>query len=62
MEPIRIPPKEAREKAMAGSTLLVCGYEDEEKCRPIALEGSITFNEFKQRLPNLSKDQDITFF
>ncbi len=62
MEPIRITPKEAREKAKAGRTLLVCGYEDEAKFKPIALEDSISFGEFKQKLPTISKDQDITFY
>lgn len=61
MEPKRISPEEVRQKAGSGA-LLVCAYEDEERCNSIKLEGSITFGEFKRTLASLSKDQDITFY
>ena len=61
MEPVRITPQEARQKVKSGS-LLVCGYEDEAKCKPIMLEGAISFGEFQKKLPKLSKDQDIIFY
>lgn len=62
MEPQRIPPREAREKVKSGSALFVCAYEDEARCKSNNLEGSITFGEFKRKLPKLSKDQDIIFY
>lgn len=61
MEPVRITPQEAREKVKSGS-LFVCGYEDESRCRPIMLEGAISYNEFQKKLPTLSKDQEIVFY
>ncbi len=61
MEPVRITPQEVREKVKSGS-LLVCGYEDESKCRTMMLEGAITFGEFQKRLPTLTKDQDVIFY
>lgn len=49
MGPQRITPEEARERVKAGNALFVCAYEDETRCKPNNLEGSMTFGEFKQR-------------
>ncbi len=38
------------------------GYDDDAKCRQIALEGSISLTEFQSRLPALPKSQEIIFF
>jgi hypothetical protein len=61
-EPKRITPEEVREKLKSGNVLLVCAYEDEAKFRRMQLEGAISFNEFKSKLPSLSKDQEIVFY
>ncbi len=61
-EPIRIPPEEARRKVMSGEALLVCAYEDEEKFRKKHLEDAISLQEFKTRLPFLSREQEIIFY
>jgi rhodanese-related sulfurtransferase len=61
-DPIRISPEEARQKVTAGSALLVCAYDDEEKFKRVHLDGSISFGEFKSRLPSLAKDQEIIFY
>ncbi len=61
-EPIRIPPEEARRKVMSGEALLVCAYEDEEKFRKMHLEDAISLQEFKARLPFLSREQEIIFY
>jgi hypothetical protein len=61
-EPIRISPREAQEKVAAGTALLVCAYDDEEKFKNNSLEGSISFSEFQSRLPSLSPDQEIVFY
>lgn len=37
----RMTPHQAHEKATQGEALLVCAYDDEEKCRDVALAGSI---------------------
>lgn len=61
-EPKRITPGEAHEKVKSGKTLLVCAYEDDAKFKKMQLEGAISFNEFKSKLPSLSKDQEIVFY
>ena len=58
----RIEPAEAREKVKRGVALLVCGYDDEAKCRQFALEGALTFREFLGRAMSLPKDREIIFF
>lgn len=61
-EPDRISPEEAHQKVKAGKALLVCAYEDEAKFRKMQLQGAISLNEFKSRLPSLPKDQEIVFY
>ena len=60
--PERIGAEEVHKKLKAGTAILVCAYEDDEKFKTYALEGAISFNEFKSRLPSLSKDQEIAFY
>lgn len=61
-EPIRVTPEEAYEKLKSGKALLVCAYEDEAKFKAMQLEGAISFNEFKTKLPSLGKDQEVVFY
>ncbi len=61
-EPIRISAEEARKKVTSGEALLVCAYEDVEKFRKMHLESAISLQDFKARLPSLSRDQDIIFY
>jgi hypothetical protein len=61
-EPIRISPKEAREKSTSGVALLVCGYDNEDKFRANHLGGTISFADFESRLPSLKTDQEIIFY
>ena len=61
-EPKRITPEEVHQKLKAGKALLVCAYEDESKFKKMRLQGAISFNEFKSRLPSLQKDQEIVFY
>lgn len=58
----RIDVAEARQRVMAGRALLVCAYEDEQKCRRINLEGSINLTQFASRVATLPKDQEIIFY
>lgn len=62
IETKRISPEEAYQKLKAGEALLVCAYEDEAKFKMMPLQGAISFNEFKSRLPSLTKDQEIIFY
>jgi hypothetical protein len=61
-EPIRISPEEVRGKVTSGSALLVCAYEDDEKCKKVNLEGAIFLTEFRSKLPRLPKDQEFIFY
>ena len=61
-EPMRISPEEVHQELKAGKTLLVCAYEDEAKFKKVRLQGAISFNEFKSKIPSLSKDQEIVFY
>jgi hypothetical protein len=61
-EPIRIPAEEARKKVTSGEAILVCAYEDEEKFRRMHLQDAISLQNFKTRLPALSREQEIIFY
>jgi hypothetical protein len=57
----RISVEDAREHVKRGA-LLVCAYDDEEKCHRMKLEGSMTLRELEGRLPSLPKDHEIIFY
>ena len=61
-EILRIPPDEAREKVTSGSALFVCAYADDEKFKKNHLEGGMSLNDFKSKLPSLSKEQEIILY
>jgi hypothetical protein len=61
-EPERVTAEEVHEKLKSGRALLVCAYEDETKFKAMRLEGAISLNEFKSKLPSLAKDQEIVFY
>jgi rhodanese-related sulfurtransferase len=58
----RISPEEVSGKLKAGTALLVCAYDDEDKFRRMHLEGAISLDALKSRLPSLPKDQEIVFY
>jgi hypothetical protein len=62
IEPERIPPEEARKRVSSGAAIFVCAYDDEEKFKRIHLEGSMSFDEFRERIATLSRDQEIIFY
>ena len=53
-----------RHESDQDDVLLVCAYEDEDKCRDMLIEDSLTLKELKgkERDKDLSKDQDIIFY
>jgi hypothetical protein len=61
-EPERISPEDAYKKLKAGSALLVCAYEDEDRFRTAYIEGALSFNAFKSKLSSLPKDQEIILY
>ncbi len=56
----RIDVEEARRRVQAGDALLVCAYEDDDKCGAMALEGSIPLSELRRR--GVEPDQPIVFY
>lgn len=62
MDTPRITPEEARTKVQHGDALLVCAYDDQEKCRDLHLEGAIDMQELQEKLPDLDKEQEIIFY
>ena len=62
ISPVRVAPKEVYQRLKAGTTLLVCAYDDEDTFKQRQLEGAISLKEFKSRLPSLSKEQEIVFY
>lgn len=59
MSATRISPHDAMEKTKEGA-LLVCAYDDEEKCNTIKLEGAISLGALQARQP--SKQQELIFY
>lgn len=61
-EPKRISPEEIYPKLKSGKALLICAYEEDAKFKKLQLQGAVSLNEFKSKLPSLSKDQEIVFY
>jgi len=53
---------EALERAASGKALLVCAYRDEEACRKVQREGSISLARPESKRAGLPKDQEIVFY
>jgi hypothetical protein len=58
----RISVGEVRKEVTSGRALLVCAYEQEEKCNQVALEGSLSLTRFQERAPTLPRNQEVIFF
>jgi hypothetical protein len=61
-EPKRVTPEEIYQRLKRGAVLLVCAYEDDAKFKKMQLQGAISLNEFKSKLPSLTKEQEIVFY
>jgi len=59
---IRISPQEAKEKVEAGTGVVVCAYDDEEKFKRNHLAGAISLAAFRSRLASIPTDQEIIFY
>ncbi|MDI6854849.1 MAG: ArsR family transcriptional regulator [Deltaproteobacteria bacterium] len=58
----RVSPEEIYPKIKTGEALLVCAYDDEHKFRAYHLDGAISLNEFRQKLPSLSPGREIVLY
>jgi hypothetical protein len=61
-ERMQISAVEAHERVTSGKALLVCAYRDDDACRKVLLEGSISLSRLESKRPGLSKDQEIIFY
>jgi rhodanese-related sulfurtransferase len=55
-------PEQARRDVASGKALLVCAYDDEEKCRQYRLANALSLAELKAREATLPKDREIIFY
>ena len=58
----RIDPETARAHLTSSQALLVCAYDDPEKCRENFIEGAIGLQEFAARAQQLPRTQEIIFY
>jgi hypothetical protein len=56
----RINVDEARRDVESGRALLVCGYQDETKCRSMRLAGSLTLSDLAAR--DVPRDRELIFY
>jgi hypothetical protein len=61
-EVARVGPDEARRKVESGEAILVCAYDDAEKCRQMHLEGAIDMQELEAKLADLPKEKELIFY
>lgn len=58
----RVSPNRAWEMLEDQDALLICAYDDEDKCRDLKLPGSISRNELGKREDALEKDRWLVFY
>ena len=59
----RVTPQDVRPRMREpDGPLLICAYEDEDKCRSVRLDGALTLKEFQHRLPTIRKDRELVFY
>lgn len=63
-QPARVSPTDARVALTSGvnEAVLVCAYDDEQKCRENMLEGAITLRRFEQTLAGVPRSHEIIFY
>ena len=62
-EATRVSPSYVWDKLHSSSdTLLVCAYEDAEKCRKFHLRGALDMQQFESRLLTIGKQREIVFY
>ena len=61
-DPVRIEFEDARRLIESGKAPLVCAYDDPGKWKKVQLAEAISYDDFRQRLPNLPKSQEIIFY
>ncbi len=58
----RVSVAEARKRLSSSDALVVCAYEDQDKCEKIRLAGALTYNELKAMETSLSTARELIFY
>jgi hypothetical protein len=58
----RIEPNEAHRKASSKQAVLVCAYDDEDKCNRMRLEGGMSLKELQSRESSLDRNTELIFY
>lgn len=57
-----IDPQTARDKVRSREAILVCAYDDEDKCRELRLDGALTLTQFLHTLDDRDRRDEIIFY
>jgi hypothetical protein len=58
----RVTVEDARREVEAGRALLVCAYDDAEKCRKLRLENAIALHDLQRRVDSVPHNQTLIFY
>ena len=58
----RVSAEQARRDVEAGRALLVCAYDDENKCRQLRLQNAIVLQDLQRRLASIPPNQTLIFY
>jgi hypothetical protein len=58
----RIDPQQVRRDVTSGNALLVCAYDDPEKCQQYRLPEALSLAELQAQEANLDRDCEIIFY
>jgi hypothetical protein len=60
--PDRIDPQQAYDDLQSREALLVCAYDDDDKCAQYPLSGAISLTEFQAQERSVPKSREIIFY
>jgi len=58
----RLSPQDAHDKVQDGKALLICAYDSDEKFSQMALDGAISFDEYRSMQPTLPRNKELIFY
>jgi len=61
-QPKLIEPRTAHERVQNDDALLVCAYDDREKCAKVEVGEAIALTELEQRKDDLDRTRELIFY
>ena len=58
----RVLAEDARRDVEAGRALLVCAYDDANKCRQLRLQNAIALHDLQRRADSVPRNQALIFY